>query len=206
MYNFFKAVANKTSGPGSSIARTPDMYHRHEKAAALAVGDWVIFDGNGDEDEPFWLGRVMSNPEWGGSGVKVNRTSSFISYQNDTLRVQPNEVAINLMWYELKDISASSKKYRVSQTEMNSVVNNNFYMIMGGSEVNDRMHRIIGVSNPVPKNRTGHEVVVGRSLGSYSVPRGNLQRSEQDWHDREKSSVWQMDDCLREDALMRCVT
>ena len=148
----------------------------------------------------------MSNPEWGGSGVKVNRTGSFVSYQNDTLRVQPNEVAINLMWYELKDISASSKKYRVSQTEMNSVVNNNFYMIMGGSEVNDRMHRIIGVSNPVPKNRTGHEVVVGRSLGSYSVPRGNLQRSEQDWHDREKSSVWQMDDCLREDALMRCVT
>ena len=138
--------------------------------------------------------------------MKANRTGSFVSYQNNTLCVQPNEVAINLMWYELKDISASSKKYRVLQTEMNSVVNNNFYMIMGGSEVNDRMHRIIGVSNPVPKNRTGRQVVVGRSLGSYSVPRGNLQRSEQDWHDREKSSVWQMDDCLREDALMRCVT
>ena len=129
------------------------------------------------------------------------------SYQNNTLRVQPNEVAINLMWYELKDISASSKKYRVVlRTELNSVVNNNFYMIMGGSEVNDRMHWIFGESNPVPRNRTGRQVVVGRSLSSYSVPRSNLQRSEQDWHDREKSSVWQMDDCLREDALMRCVT
>jgi len=51
------------------------MRHQHEKAAALAVGDWVMFDRNGDEGEPFWLGRVMSNPEWGGSGVKVN---SFI--------------------------------------------------------------------------------------------------------------------------------
>ena len=105
------------------------MCHRHEKAAALAVGDWVIFDGNGEKDEPFWLGRVMSNPEWGGSGVKVNRTGSFVSYQNDTLCVQPNK-AINLMWYNLKDVSASSKKYRVSRTEMKSVVNNNFYMII----------------------------------------------------------------------------
>ena len=51
MYTFFKAAANKTSGPGSSIPRAPDMRHRHEKAAALAVGDWVIFDGNGDEDD-----------------------------------------------------------------------------------------------------------------------------------------------------------
>ena len=59
------------------------------------------------------------------------------------------------MWYELKDISASSKKYRVSQTEMNSVVNNNFYMIMGGSEVNDRMHRIIGESSPVLRGKMG---------------------------------------------------
>ena len=115
--------------------------------------------------------------------MKVNRTGSFVSYQNDTLRVQPNKVAINLMWYKLKDISASSKKYRVSQTEMNSVVNNNFYMIMGGSEVNDRMHQIIGVSNPVPKNQTGHEVVVGRSLGSYS---GSL---EVIFRDQNKTSM-----------------
>ena len=207
MYKFFKAAASKTSGPGSSIPRAPDMRHRHEKAAALAVGDWVIFDGNGDEDEPFWLGRVMSNPEWGGSGVKVNNTNSLWSYQNDELRVQPNEVAINLMWYELRDIAMSSKKYRVSRTDLNSVVNNNFYMIMGGPEVNDKMHRMVGESNPVPRNRTGQQVIVGRSFGSYSVPRGmNFQRLEQDWYNREKPSVWQMHDCLRENALMRCVT
>ena len=78
-----------------------------------------------------------------------------------------------MMWYKLKDISASSKKNRVSRTELNSVVNNNFYMIMGGPEVNDRMHRITGESNPVPWNRTSGQVVVGQSLNSYSVPRGN---------------------------------
>ena len=111
------------------------------------------------------------------------------------------------MWYELRDITTSSKKYRVSRTDLNSVVNKNFYMIMGGSEVNDKMHQIVCESNPVPRNRTGHKVIVGHSFGSYSVPRGmNLQRSERDWYDREKPCVWQIDDCLREDALMPCVT
>ena len=42
---------------------------------------------DGGEDEPFWLGRVMSNPAWGGSGVKVNNTDRFWSFQNDELRV-----------------------------------------------------------------------------------------------------------------------
>ena len=80
-------------------------------------------------------------------------------------------------------------------------------MIMGGPEVNDRMHRVVDESNPVPRNRTGRQAAVGHSFGSYSAPRGmNLQRSEQDWYDREKSNVWQMDDSLREEALMRCVT
>ena len=43
---------------------------RNEQASQLTVGDWVIFQGTKEENaEPIWLGRVMSNTEWGGQGV-----------------------------------------------------------------------------------------------------------------------------------------
>jgi hypothetical protein len=52
--------------------------------------DDIVFDGkdvNGekDDEQPIWLGRVMSNPDWGGQGVMQNTTGRTIKYRESRI-------------------------------------------------------------------------------------------------------------------------
>ena len=57
-------------GPGVARQIENDRRHMNAMAAALSVGDWVVFDSN-EDDQPVWLGRVLSNPEWDRQGVWI---------------------------------------------------------------------------------------------------------------------------------------
>ena len=72
-------------------------------ALGLAVGDWVLFDSD-DATQPIWLGRVMSNPEWGGSGIYQNTTNRVKKYNG--VEVQKNEVAMYILWYDRIDFAS----------------------------------------------------------------------------------------------------
>ncbi len=128
----------KTAGPG--VARQIDISRkdRNESASKLSVGDWVIFD-SGEEDDPIWLGRVMSHPDWGGQGVQQNVTRRIQSYPSGA-KIGRNEVAMNIIWYEKMDISLDALDYQVSRSFTSPIVQNNKYFI----PITVNMHRVLG--------------------------------------------------------------
>ena len=154
------------------------------------MGDWVIFD-SGEEDDPIWLGRVMSHPDWGGQGVQQNVTRRIQSYPSGA-KIGRNEVAMNIMWYEKMDISLDALDYQVSRSFTSPIVQNNKYFI----PITVNMHRVLGGSNPVPKLRTS-----ARSNMSISA---NTEARNNAWHDKEFGLRWKMDNIVRESALSRC--
>ena len=173
------------------------MEFRNNCAVNLAVDDWVIFEGNKDKsDEPIWLGRVMSNPEWGGQGVCKNKTRRLKKYPSDVV-VGRNEVAVFVMWYEKIDINSDSLDYQISRDIMKPVVQNNRCLIHAGFE----MHRMNGKNNPVPKQRTSTRST--KVLGVYSTARRGNQTSHDEWHDKEFELEWKMDMDDRIIALSR---
>ncbi|EJK73457.1 hypothetical protein THAOC_04918 [Thalassiosira oceanica] len=202
MYRFYKEPARKVRGAGASRTITLDRRTRFDKAKSLAVGDWVIFDGNGDVDNPRWLGRVMSYADWGGQGVELNESNRSKYYQNGHLEIGSNEVAINLMWYEKIDVESPELTYRVSQDYPQAVLQSNTYMVSGGAEVNDGMNLIDGAANPVPKLRTTRRRDGRSQQGDYDVQRGNSnQRTIRNWYDREYNNKWQMEKTVMDKAM-----
>ena len=148
-------------------------------ATALNIGDWVLFDSK-MEDEPIWLGRVMSNPEWEGMGILSNNTRRKLTYDNG-VEIGVNEVAIFIQWYEKIDLNAGDLTYRVSREINKPQVQSNFYLLY----VNFNMHEIMGRINLVPR------------LRSVAHNRSNLHR-------QETSFKWQMDSSVRQAALSKC--
>ena len=88
----------KIEGVGVSRQINLARKDRNKIACNLSVGNWALF-GSNIEHEPIWLGRVMSNPEWGGQGVRKN-TTTRIQYCPESMKISPKEVTINIMWYK----------------------------------------------------------------------------------------------------------
>ena len=194
VYTFTESMCKKTSGVGVAAILAEETRTKRQIAQELTVGEFVIFDGKQDA-QPIWLGRVMPNPAWGGQGVKLHKKIEY--YQPGNVRVMRNEVGINVIWYEKIDINSDALDYHISRVDTTPIVQNCMDLIpLGGI----KMHRTVGRSNPVPKNRRiqTHKKV---SLGDYSVPRTRNQTSEEDWYDKEFGLKWKMDRDLREKAL-----
>ena len=187
VYCFDKQCCAKTEGPGATCQIANDTQNRNQLAKDLAVGDWVIFDAD-DDDQPLWLGRVMSNDEWGGQGVKENTTARIERYSNG-VQINKNEVAINVMWYEKIDLNNDdSLEYHVCRTIVEPVVQSNRYLI----HAQFKMHRLTGSSNPMPRRRGGGQ----------SNARG-YQTTDESWYDKEYGNKWGMDDKIRRTAMAR---
>ncbi|KAL7549077.1 hypothetical protein ACHAWF_012345 [Thalassiosira exigua] len=184
VYTFSKRDCYKTSGPGVTRIIASERRDRNERSMQLCVNDWVIFDSE-DEGQPLWLGRVMSNPEWGGQGVYRNSSNRIKNYEG--VQIGKNEVAIFVMWYDKIDLASSIQDYYVSRTITKAIVQNNRYFVYGGFE----MHRLLGDSNPAPKFRSGARV-------------NDIDKRSDEWHDREYGLVWRMDERVRSEALSRC--
>ena len=96
--------------------------NRNNCAAKLSVGDWYFFAVvNQTEDNQVWLGRIMSNPAWGGQGVRQNTTRGIHSYSNKTVKIGRNEVALNIMWYEAIGVGSESIEYQSERLHITSL-------------------------------------------------------------------------------------
>ena len=59
MHKFVKAEACKLKGGYISQSLTLDRRNRFDKTKSLLVGDWVMFDSNGDIHSPRWVARII---------------------------------------------------------------------------------------------------------------------------------------------------
>jgi len=116
---------------------------------ALNIGDWVPFDSK-MEDEPIWLGRVMSNSEWEGMGILLDNTRKKRTYDSNGVEIGVNEGAIFVQWYEKIDLNARDLTYHVSRAINKPQVQSNCYLLY----VNFNMHKINGRINLVPRLRS----------------------------------------------------
>ena len=200
MYSFYTYECTKTSGPGVQAQTMMKAKNRNDHASKLSVGEWVLFAGDNDDEEPIWLGRVMSNTNWEGQGVKQNNQTRKVVHSSG-VEISRGEVAVFVMWYEKINIMSDKLDYHVSRTNTEPIVQNSKYLIPFDFEV----HRVIGESNPVPRLRTSTRKNQQEQDQAYACPRLNNQRSrDEDWHDKEFGLVWKMDRKVRETALTLC--
>ena len=127
VYTFDKSHCERTHGPNVTKQLQQDKRDGKEMATSLNIGDWVLFDSK-MADEPIWLGRVMSNPQWEGMGVLLNNTRRKRTYENG-VEISANEVAIFVQWYEKIDINSSELTYRALSTINKPQVQSNFYLL-----------------------------------------------------------------------------
>jgi len=179
VYTFNQQSCERISGPNVSRQIQEDRRNRTEMALSLNIGNWVLFNSK-MEDEPIWLGRVMSNPVWEGMCISQNNTRTKKTFDNG-VEIGANEVAILVQWYEKIDLNASVLKYRVSKTINIPQVQNNFYLVYAGFE----MSEMNGRTNIVPKLRSA-------------------ARMKENWHNKESKFVWEMDVNVRLEALSKC--
>ena len=179
VYTFNRSRCERTSGPNVTQRMQQDRRSKNDKAKALNIGEWIHFDSK-QEDEPIWLGRVMSNPEWGGMCILVNDTTRRRTYDNE-VEIGINEVAICAQWYEKIDVNSRELIYRVSRTINEPQVQSNYYLVNSGFV----MHEMNGRVNQVPRLRS-------------------VANNRNDWHRKECRFNWTMDNQVRQDALTKC--
>ena len=66
-YEFVLGKCRKIAGPGLAQRIERDSRTRNNVAAEVTIGQWVLFEHMTDAGSLMsWLGRIMSNPAWGG--------------------------------------------------------------------------------------------------------------------------------------------
>ena len=191
LFTFHRCSCHKTSGPGVAQRLRETTQTRDEKTMSLGPGDWVVNDSN-DSEEPLWVGRVMSNPDWDGKGVWRNDSTRTKTFSNG-VKINPGQHGIYVMWYEKIDILSDDLDYHVSRTGTKPDVQHNEYMVLQGFN----MHRVTGQSNPVPRPRNS-------STSRRTQNPCQYQTSFEQWHDKEFGVTWKMDEEVRTEALVRC--
>ena len=193
VYIFSQGECVKKAGPGVSVQIANNIKQRHDAAAKLTVGAWVTFAGQGDnEDDPLWLGRVMSISSWGGQGVRQNTTRRIHFYNNKQLKIYKQEVATCVMWYEAIGISSDALEYQISREHTTPVVTSDYSFI----PISFDMHRILRQSHPVSKIRVSTRPGTGGNTSH--------QTTADCWLSKEFCLRWKMDKALRDNALSCC--
>lgn len=210
LYRFDQGHAIQLSGPNMLQQRAADRRSRNQMARELVVGDFVLNDST-DPNQPLWLGRVMSNPEWDGAGKQTNNSNRVVRYKddfNETITVNPEETALYIIWYERIDVNSRELNYHISRTLVKPFVQSNYYFVHGGFDMHCTTRG--GGGNPVPKERSTTRggrrrsaTTSTTSLGDYARPRQDNQTSFEAWHDKEYGLVWKMDHSTYELALSR---
>jgi len=184
VYEFIKTSCTKTAGVGVTTARTERVHDKSDMASKLTQGDWMFFKGGKDGcSQLVWLGRAVGKTEWLDQCIWKNNTTRTVFA--DGVPVAPNEYAINVQWYTLKQ-AGSTLEYVIEQSEPEPLVNNNNELLHAGFP----MTQVIGsttTSARVPRRRNV------RSSQSdeyeYDTP-ASLQTSEGYWFRKECANVW----------------
>ena len=73
-------------------------------ASQLRSNDWVVFKSIGDEDQPIWLGKTLSNRDWDIECVWHNGGRGRVEIDGGL--IPPGGYAINVQWCTQKGIGA----------------------------------------------------------------------------------------------------
>ena len=194
IYNFIKRPCTKLTGTDVAIHQSQRNQSRNEMASQLTPGSWIIFNSQGDNDQPIWLGRAMPKAEWSNSCIKKNnaRGEKII----DGAKVARGGYAINVQWYTQKVIGILEYVLAGGDNAM-PIVSSNHALILAGFD--DNMNQVHGSRTRVPRRRTVRSNNTDDSL--YSVAMQNLQTSEGDWYRREYGNLWSMNVQIRDEAL-----
>ena len=76
-----------------------DLYVKwtHVHTFDYIIGDWVIFETPGDPVDEVWIGRAVSNPDW---GMKCNRVHNGPTKKVNGLTFHKGDVGMFVKWYE----------------------------------------------------------------------------------------------------------
>ena len=143
MYDFKKRLCTKLTGPDVGVNFTKQRQNQNEMVSQLTPGSWVIFKGSGETDQPIWLGRAISKPEWDNSCVWKN--NSRCTKMIEGVEIGRHEYAINVQWYTQKVVGVL--EYVLDTTK--PVVQSNCGLVLAGFD--DHMHQVYGSSIRVPR-------------------------------------------------------
>ena len=194
IYNFQKRPCTKLTGPDVSIQQSQRRHTINEMASQLTPGSWIIFNSNGDIDEPLWLGRAMPKAEWSNSCIMRNDTRGVKII--DGAKVSRGGYAINVQWYTQKVIGILEYVVAGGDNAIPIVSSNSDLIYVG---FDDNMHQVHGSRTRVPRRRTIRSNRTENSL--YSVARQSLQTTEGDWYRREYGNLWSMNVQVRDQAM-----
>lgn len=145
-FTFYRGKAVKENGKVSVWSGAIPQPQLKEVAMKLEPGMWVLYDSK-ERDQPMWLGRTMSNPEWNGKSAWFNDTRRHSKF--DLVKISCGQVGLYIIWYEKMDVNSTvCRKYQVS-TNLKPLVQPIFPLMLCDFE----MVQTMGQKNPVPKLR-----------------------------------------------------
>jgi hypothetical protein len=171
---------------------------RNDMAASLNVDSWVIFKSSNDEEQPFWLGRTVSNTEWGNACIWLNDTRRNKTFYADTtapVLIKPNSYAINVQWYTQKTIGVLEYIVEGGDNAIPFIQSNSGLLLVVPEE---HIIRVLGQNVRVSRRRT----VRSNQMDDFEyATRQSLQTSEGEWYRREFHNTWKLNECVQELAM-----
>ena len=162
---------------------------------ALTPGDWLMFESPEPNVQPFWIGRAVSKREWNDACWYRNETGSR-QMLSGALPLDSGEYAINVQWYDLRDI-ANPLEYVIVRDNPYPIANHNSTLVLGGFE----MTLSIGNEVRVPRARAIRD---RNDAYGYAQPQLNLQTREGDWYRSEFGNVYLLSEEIRNEGIARC--
>jgi hypothetical protein len=157
-------------------------------------GDWMMFESPEPNAQPFWIGRAISKSEWSNSCFYKKCTTRRKNMGN--LPLDPGECAVNVQWYNQRDIG-SPLEYTVDRTNPYPIVYHNHTLVLGGFN----MVQINGNAVRVPQQRT---IKSQNDEFGYNIPKQNLQTREGDRYRKEFGNVYRLSEEVRDRETAQC--
>lgn len=198
LYKFQKQSCRKQVGLNvqQSVQRLRTIKQtRNEITMALTPGDWLMFESPEPNVQPFWIGRAVSKREWNDACWYRNETGSR-QMLSGALPLDSGEYAINVQWYDLRDI-ANPLEYVIVRDNPYPIANHNSTLVLGGFE----MTLSIGNEVRVPRARAIRD---RNDAFGYAQPQLNLQTREGDWYRSEFGNVYLLSEEIRNEGIARC--
>ena len=118
-------------------------------ASQLTPGIWAIFKSRGYDDQPIWLGKTITNPEWGNTCMKNNNMTGIKNMAR--AKVVQGGDAINVQWYTQK-VTGKLGYVVCDGDDATLLEQSNNDLILTGFD--DRMHQVYGSRTRVPMRHT----------------------------------------------------
>ncbi len=112
------------------------------------------------------------------------------------LPLDPGECAVNVQWYNQRDIG-SPLEYTVDRTNPYPIVYHNHTLVLGGFN----MVQINGNAVRVPQQRT---IKSQNDEFGYNIPKQNLQTREGDRYRKEFGNVYRLSEEVRDRETAQC--